>query len=186
MKHLHFSLLCGSLLLGSCTATVDNLSDGAPVVANYGAMLYAEYDDAHTGAAHLRTSATPLFSSGTSATDAALIDARASWRAARVAYMEAEVARFYGGPIGEHSDFTNEWPIDEAQIDYVAGTGGTPTFGGIVNMPSTPRCATRISRPDSRRPPPATTRSSSSSGGRITAPTVRAIARSPTTSTACR
>lgn len=127
------SLLAAPLLLASCGASPDTLSDARPVLNDYADVLYASYDDARSDASALRTASQPLFSSGTSATDGALRGARDAWRDARVTYMQTEVARFYGGPIGEHSAFTNEWPIDEAQIDYVRGAGGTDDFGGIVN-----------------------------------------------------
>ncbi len=137
MKRTPSSVLSlAALALASCGTPADTLSDGRPVLEDYAAILHAEYDDARIDALDLRTSAQPLFASGTSASAAALTGARDAWRDARVTYMQTEAARFYGGPIADHSAYTNEWPIDEAQIDYVAGTGGAPSFGGIVNMPS--------------------------------------------------
>lgn len=55
-----------------------------------------------------------------------------AWLDARPSYGEMEVARFYGGPIEEVQGRVNEWPIDEAFIDY---TAVNPT-GGIINDPA--------------------------------------------------
>lgn len=133
-------IVAGAGLLASCMSSgLDRLGDAPPVVANYAAILFATYDDSVTTATHLRAVATPLYS-GTP-TQAALDEARTAWRAARVPYQQSEIGRFYGGPIDdpsavEASRLLNEWPLDEAAIDYVRGAGGTPIYGGMINMPA--------------------------------------------------
>jgi putative iron-regulated protein len=141
MKHLvrASSLAACALSITSCTASIDPLTDAPPVLANYAAIMHATYDDAVTSATALRTASAPLYSGTPTAAD--LTAAQAAWRTSRVPYMQSEVARFYEGPIDEPvnhlSDFLNEWPLDEAAIDYVrADAMGTPTFGGIINMPT--------------------------------------------------
>src|SRR5262249_33242759 len=60
------------------------------------------------------------------------VAAQMAWLAARPAYGECEVTRFYGGPIDQAQGGMNEWPIDETFIDY---TPATPN-GGIINDPT--------------------------------------------------
>jgi len=125
-----------SLSSFACAPTADTLADAPPVLENYATVLYAEYDDTLMGATALRTHATPLFA-GT-ATQAALDDARAAWRASRVPYQQTEYARFYVGPIddpdmGNVESLLNSWPLDENTIDYVMGSDGS----GIINDPTT-------------------------------------------------
>ena len=60
---------------------------------------------------------------------------RLAWLAARPAYLQTEVARFYEGPIDGGPDAPerrlNAWPLDEAYIDSVEGDPGA----GLVNDP---------------------------------------------------
>ncbi len=131
------------LALSSCAPAADDLADGPPVLENYAEVLRAQYADAITGAADLRTACTPLFS-GTP-TQASLDDARQAWRDSRPAYMQSEYARFYEGPIdaafggdptmSNYEALLNSWPLDENVIDYVAGPGGSVVANGIINTP---------------------------------------------------
>lgn len=130
-KSLWVSLSLG-LSVEACANHTDTLADAPPVLESYAAVLYAEYDDALTGATALRTASTPLFS-GT-ASEETLGAARTAWRSARVPYQQSEYARFYDGPIddpdmGNEEALLNSWPLDENTIDYVMGA---PT-SGIIN-----------------------------------------------------
>ena len=60
-----------------------------------------------------------------------LAAAQQAWLDARPAYSESEYSRFYGGPIDQAQGGMNEWPIDEAFIDYTVGN----PMGGIINDP---------------------------------------------------
>ena len=124
-------VLAVALALASCDASGDPLTDAPPVLENYAAVLFAEYDDAVAGAQDLRAAATPLF--GGTATQPALDHARGVWRDARVPYQQTEYARFYGGPIddeamGNVEALLNSWPLDESTIDYVSGTTTTTSI----------------------------------------------------------
>lgn len=104
----------------------------ANVVRRYADLLYATYGDALSSAQTLRT-AIEAFLAAPSATG--LDAARQAWIAARPAYLQTEMARFYDGPIDNAEDgvesFVNSWPLDEAYIDYVAGDASA----GIINRP---------------------------------------------------
>lgn len=125
------------LALGSCAPATDSLADAQPVLENYAAVLYAEYDDTLAGATSLRTASTPLFMG--MPTQASLDAARVSWRASRVPYQQSEYARFYDGPIDDPDmdnmeGLLNSWPLDENTIDYVMGGDTT----GLINDTSMP------------------------------------------------
>jgi putative iron-regulated protein len=134
------SLVPALAILVSCgPAPADPLDDAPPVLANYADLLHAGYDDSVATATQLRTDLEPLLAA--TATDADLTTARASWRAARVPYMQTEFGRFYDGPIddpamGNLESLINAWPMDEATIDYVQGAPGMTLEGGIINMPT--------------------------------------------------
>ena len=62
-------------------------------------------------------------------------DAKQAWLAAQESYGQTEVYRFYGGPIDRKDGpegRLNGWPLDEALIDYVAGTNEN---ANIINNP---------------------------------------------------
>lgn len=117
------------------TPATRGLGDAAPVLDTYARILLAAYDDATRGAEALEAAALPLTSG--EPTEAALGAARDAWVAARPAYLQTEVARFYGGPIDDeetgHELLINTWPMDEAYLDYVAGPDGAVLVGGLVN-----------------------------------------------------
>jgi len=60
-----------------------------------------------------------------------LAAAQQAWLDARSLYSESEYSRFYGGPIDQAQGGMNEWPIDEAFIDYTTANA----MGGIINDP---------------------------------------------------
>jgi putative iron-regulated protein len=104
----------------------------AAVIANYAALLYANYSEALAAAHGLRAAVDAFLDQPTTATFAA---AKASWLDARPSYLQTEMARFYDGPIDNPDDgpegWINSWPLDEAYIDYVDGDPGA----GIINDP---------------------------------------------------
>jgi len=124
--------LAGTLVgCDSGTSTELTAAEVAPVLENYAAILFANYGDSVTAASELDTALAPL-TTGTP-TDAALVNARDVWTAARLPYMETEAARFYSGPIDDESTgyegLINSWPMDEAYVDYVEGDADA----GLIN-----------------------------------------------------
>src|SRR5690606_8874721 len=120
---------CGHDSSGPAPSTSD---EARAVVETYADILHAAYDDALDGATDLDAALRAMTSSPSVAT---LEAAREAWIASRPAYLQTEVARFYGGPI-DHPEsgpemLVNAWPLDEAYIDYVRGGDGEPIHGGI-------------------------------------------------------
>lgn len=113
------------------TATPSTVTARA-VVENYAELLYRNYGDALAGAEALHD-AVDTFLQAPSATT--LDAAKAAWIAARPAYQQSEIGRFYNGPIDDPATGPegriNAWPLDENYIDYVEGA---PT-SGLVNDP---------------------------------------------------
>lgn len=150
----HVRILAGwALLAAGCGGGNDNLTFGeggptrtptpaptatpstvtaAAVVANYAAVLDANYNDAIAGAEALHDAIDAFVAAPSQAT---LDAAKAAWIAARPAYQQSEFARFYNGPIDDPDTGPegriNAWPLDENYIDYV---DGVPT-SGIINDP---------------------------------------------------
>lgn len=126
--------LAGSLLGCGSDDTALTEAEVAPVLENYAAILYANYDDSVSAATALDAALAPL-TSGTP-TEAALTNARDVWTDARLPYMETEAARFYSGPIDDESTgyegLINSWPMDEAYVDYVEGDADA----GLINDPT--------------------------------------------------
>jgi putative iron-regulated protein len=107
---------------------------GAPdatgaVVKQYAVMMRANALDA-AAKVHALEDAVDAFVAAPSADGFAA--AQSAWLDTRTVYGEFEVSRFYGGPIDGVQGRVNEWPIDEAFIDY---TADNPT-GGIINDPA--------------------------------------------------
>jgi putative iron-regulated protein len=135
------ALVLTSLTIFGCspapTTTTDPLEDAPPVLAQYGAVLHAGYEDSVVAATELH-SAIDLLAEGTPTADA-LAQARLAWIAARQPYMQTEVSRFYGGPIDDPDvgpeGLVNSWPLDERYIDYVVGPSDI-LYDGIVNDPT--------------------------------------------------
>lgn len=117
----------------------DDLADAPVVLEAYADLLHAEYDDALTEADALDVALEAFLAAPSAST---LASARAAWVESRPAYLQTEVARFYGGPIDDEETGPegqlNAWPMDEAYVDYVVGPGpGFETMHvGIVNDPS--------------------------------------------------
>jgi putative iron-regulated protein len=110
------------------------------VVANYAELVASSYADSLKTAKDLDAAVT-AFLAKPSATS--LEAAKSAWKTSRDPYGETEAYRFYQGPIdNDDSDddipegpegLINSWPLDEAYIDYVVGTGGKNVSGGIIN-----------------------------------------------------
>jgi putative iron-regulated protein len=133
--------LIGGTLGAGCGAadpTVDALDDAPPVVAGYGTLLSANYEDAVRAAEDADAAYRTLVEAPSEAT---LRAAREAWIASRLPYLETEVARFYGGPIDAEEtgpeDRINAWPMDEAYVDYVVDDAGAVLRVGIVNDAAT-------------------------------------------------
>lgn len=107
-----------------------------PVVDAYAANALTAYGLALDGALTLQGAVLDFVADPTEDT---LADARAAWNAARPAYLQTEVFRFYGGPIDDEEDGPegriNGWPLDEAYIDYVVDADGAILEGGLINDP---------------------------------------------------
>lgn len=102
------------------------------VISRYSEVVLATYTDALAGAEALQTAIDDFVGQPSGE---GLAAARAAWLAARPAYLQSEMARFYDGPIDNAETgpepFLNAWPLDEAYIDYVAGAGAV--CGGDCN-----------------------------------------------------
>lgn len=101
----------------------------APVVRQYAVNLDANYKDVIARLEDLQ-SAVDAFVAAPSAD--LQVAAQQAYLAARPWYGECEVSRFYGGPMDQAQGGMNEWPIDEAFIDYTIGN----PLGGIINDPA--------------------------------------------------
>jgi putative iron-regulated protein len=101
------------------------------VVATYADIVFASYEDAFARARELES----VIAAFVEAPSPEGLDAaKVAWLAARERYGPTEAYRFYGGPIDDTDGpetLINAWPLDEAYIDYVAGSPA----GGIVNDP---------------------------------------------------
>ena len=108
---------------GLCLASAPALAgvDKAAVVATYGDIARAMYEDSLATAKELDT-AIDAFLAEPSA--ARLEAAKAAWIAARRPYQQTEVYRFGNAIVDDWEGKVNAWPLDEGLIDYVdAGYG---------------------------------------------------------------
>ncbi|HMN45609.1 MAG TPA: imelysin family protein [Povalibacter sp.] len=90
-----------------------------PVVAAYGALVHATYEDTLLATRALDQAVDQLLAQPSAET---LEAARQRWREARVPYSYSEAFRFYGGPVdaeGGPEPQMNGWPLDENHIDAV-------------------------------------------------------------------
>ncbi|MGZ3439195.1 MAG: imelysin family protein, partial [Polyangia bacterium] len=98
----------------------------APVVRQYAVNLDQNYKDILPKLDALKAAVDAFVANPTAD---GLVAAQQAWLDARPPYGESEYSRFYSGPIDQAQGGMNEWPIDEAFIDY---TVANPT-GGIIN-----------------------------------------------------
>ncbi|QPC86459.1 peptidase [Mesorhizobium sp. NBSH29] len=91
------------------------------IVANYVDIGAATYEDALNTAKVLDGAIDAMIAAPS---EAALIEAREAWKAARVPYLQSEVFRFGNPMVDDWEGRVNSWPLDEGLIDYVdAGYG---------------------------------------------------------------
>jgi putative iron-regulated protein len=135
-----FAPLLLSLAALGCS---DDKTEGQPeadVIANYAALVSANYADSLKTAQALDSAIHELTEHPS---DSTLEDAKDAWLASRDPYGESEAYRFYQGPIDnddaddEIADgpegLINSWPLDESYIDYVTDANGMVLNGGIIN-----------------------------------------------------
>ena len=114
----------------AATAPASTITASA-VSAHYATLVYANYEDALTGAKALNA-AIQAFTAQPSAEG--LQKARKAWLDAREFYGQTEAFRFYAGPIDDKNGpegRLNAWPMDEAYVDSVKGK----PKAGIINDP---------------------------------------------------
>lgn len=93
----------------------------ATVLAQYGRIVHANYEDSLAAARKLQTAVKAFTAKPSQPT---LTAARQAWLDAREFYGQTEAFRFYGGPIDDEDGpegQINAWPLDESYIDGVAG-----------------------------------------------------------------
>ncbi|MGV3756615.1 MAG: imelysin family protein [Verrucomicrobiota bacterium] len=126
-----FLFLLSSASLGLCLRSLP-ASEVETVVQrflrNYANILHAAYTDSGQAARQMQQVIETFLRSPS---EAGLQKTRQAWIAARVPYLQTEVARFYDGPIEAVEGFINAWPIDENYIDYTADEPAA----GIINNP---------------------------------------------------
>ncbi len=128
-----FLFLLSSASLGLCLRSLP-ASEAETVVQrflrNYANILHAAYTDSWLAARQMQQVIETFLKTPS---ETGLQKARQAWIAARVPYLQTEVARFYDGPIEAVEGFINAWPIDENYIDYTA----EEPLAGIINNPQT-------------------------------------------------
>ncbi len=90
-----------------------------PVIANYGAIVHATYEDTLLATRALDQAVDQLLAQPSPQN---LDAARQRWREARVPYSYSEAFRFYAGPVdaeGGPEPQMNGWPLDENHVDAV-------------------------------------------------------------------
>jgi len=136
-----FLFLLSSASLGFCLRSLP-ASEAETVVQrflrNYANILHAAYTDSWQAARQMQQIIKTFLRSPS---EAGLQKARQAWIAARVPYLQTEVARFYDGPIEAVESFINAWPIDENYIDY---TVDEPAAGIINNPEAFPKLTSEL------------------------------------------
>lgn len=103
----------------------------------YACIAGRAYRQSHSEAESLRVAVRAML---THPSEHSLTRARESWISSRDAYGRTEVFRFSGGPIDDRHPITGEegpetrinaWPIDEAFLDYVAGSPRSGLIGDL-------------------------------------------------------
>ena len=105
-------LVSSVLLLSGCGS---DPGDRAAVVRQYAINLHQNYVDVEVKLEALQA-AVDMFAASPSPDG--LVAAQQAWLDARPLYGEAEISRFYAGPLDDAEGRMNEWPIDENFIDY--------------------------------------------------------------------
>lgn len=97
------------------------VSTPVAVINHYADLAEAVYGDSLSAARTMQRSVDEFLAHPTAQTLAA---ARASWKVARVPYLQSEGFRFANTVVDDWEPRVNAWPLDEGLIDYVA-----PSYG---------------------------------------------------------
>jgi putative iron-regulated protein len=124
-----------SVVLASCGSAGQREALQTELIANYAAIVHANYDDALVRARALHDAIDGFLADPS---DGTLQEAKTAWLAAREPYGQTEAFRFYGGPIddeGGPEGLINAWPLDEAYVDYVEDGPSTGIVGEVQRYP---------------------------------------------------
>jgi putative iron-regulated protein len=117
------------LLLGGCGS--DSM-DRSAVVRQYAINLHQNYVDTEVKLEALQVTVDAF---AASPSPEGLMAAQQAWLDARPFYGEAEISRFYGGPLDDAQGGMNEWPIDENFIDYTVDNPNAGIINDLANYP---------------------------------------------------
>lgn len=90
--------------------------DEAAVLSGYVRIAHAAYEDSLTTALQLKAAVAELIANPS---EAALDNAKAAWKKARIPYQQTEAYRFGNSVVDDWEGKVNAWPLDEGLIDYV-------------------------------------------------------------------
>ncbi|MBK9130063.1 MAG: peptidase [Gammaproteobacteria bacterium] len=111
------------LLAGLCIGgQVSAAPTQQAVLDHYADLAQAMYQDSLTTAKALQKAVDTLIRQPN---EKNLTAARASWKAARVPYMQTEAYRFGNAIVDDWEGKVNAWPLDEGLIDYVDASYGS-------------------------------------------------------------
>jgi putative iron-regulated protein len=139
MMRLALPLFAAILVLLAAPALADDGARGR-AIDGYAALAQREYDRAVASAESLQVSIRAFLATPSVTT---IGSARRAWSASHEVYGRTEVFRFADGPIDGVHPVTGEqgpegrinaWPVDEAFLDYVAGS----STGGLIADRSLP------------------------------------------------
>ncbi|SDR25110.1 imelysin family protein [Pseudovibrio sp. Tun.PSC04-5.I4] len=114
------SALLGAVAFGSLSS-VAMAATPSDVLANYGDIAQAAFEDSLSTAMGLETAINTLVAEPT---EANLKAARRAWLVARNPYQQTEVYRFGNAIVDDWEGKVNAWPLDEGLIDYVDASYG--------------------------------------------------------------
>ncbi len=112
--------MLGTVALSSLS-TVAVAATPSDVLATYGDIAQAAFEDSLTTAQSLQVAINKLIAEPT---EDNLKAARRAWIAARNPYQQTEVYRFGNAIVDDWEGKVNAWPLDEGLIDYVDGAYG--------------------------------------------------------------
>ena len=126
------------------TTTGFDLATADLVVRSYADLMHAVYADAVDQASRMAEQIEAFLANPS---EGGLASCRLAWLAARPAYLQTEVARFYEGPIDGGPNAPerrlNAWPLDEAYIDSVEGDPDAGLVNDPVGTPTIDRSSLR-------------------------------------------
>jgi putative iron-regulated protein len=109
---------------------------GGAALATYLQIAHATYQDSLLGVEQLGREVERLLEAPS---PERLVAAQAAWLAARRAYAQSEVFRFYDGPIDRVELLVNTWPIDEAFVESGAQAGALGIIEDVGRYPQLSR-----------------------------------------------